>query len=222
MKRLLIVALSSWALTAAAASAACTGQAGNSVFEDSFGDDSGGWDFSGGTKYSEVKDSTFVLHPNPGGSKETNPNLSIANLTFSAGEGDFCIEFVLPKAVAPDNNVDLGIMFLRQDKNNYYVWQASTDKGVYLFRYSASNWSTLYSNPTPSTQVNLEPGAVNTLRVTVKDAKVALFLNDQQIKVIRAQIPTGELHFGIYTQAAKSSDANPVILVKSFKVTAGP
>ncbi|HEV7910004.1 MAG TPA: hypothetical protein VGP28_02735 [Methylocella sp.] len=46
-------------------------------------------------------------------------------------------------------------------------------------------------------------------------------MNGSQIKVMRALMPTGELHFGVSATVMKASDANPVVEIKSFKLTTG-
>lgn len=48
-----------------AGAAACPGQAGKVIFEDSFADDSGGWQL--GAPDTEIKDGALWLRPNPRG-----------------------------------------------------------------------------------------------------------------------------------------------------------
>jgi hypothetical protein len=66
-----------------------------------------------------------------------------------------------------------------------------------------------------------DPDAVNALRVIVKEGRLTIMLNGSQVKVIRAQVPTSPLRFGVYGEVAKTIDTpSPPIRIKSFKVTA--
>jgi hypothetical protein len=62
---------------------------------------------------------------------------------------------------------------------------------------------------------------VNAIRVTVKGGKITVFLNGEQIKIVRAQEPNGDLLFGLSGQYEKAVDSIPVVRVKSYKVTTG-
>jgi hypothetical protein len=54
-----------------------------------------------------------------------------------------------------------------------------------------------------------------------KENKLTLFINGSQVKVIRALMPTDELRFGVVAGVDKASDTNPVVEIKSFKLTTG-
>src|ERR1700752_2113897 len=74
---------------------ACEGQSGNAIFEDTFPDDSGGWEFT--------SDRTSVVPPNflvtlPAGEGTGTSSL---NLTFEATEADYCAEFACPQEPLP-------------------------------------------------------------------------------------------------------------------------
>lgn len=206
---------------AATAAHACTGQVGPTIFEDNFADDSGGWDYNGRDSYLAVKGGVLSIRPNVGGAKDQYTSVTLLNLTFAAGDGDYCMDFILPKSVAADNDVAAGIMFLRYVQGKFMLWEATSANSVALSKSNVDTWSQIYSNTSPTSPIKTGPNTVNSLRVVVKDNKLTLFANDQQIKVIQAQVPPGENHFGIYVDVTKTSEANPVILIKHFKVTSG-
>jgi hypothetical protein len=92
-----------------------------------------------------------------------------------------------------------------------------TDGTTQLNKLAANKWTRIFSDNTGK----LEPGSTASLRVIAKDGKLTLFVGSKQVKVIRAQTPTGDLAFGVLAEVEKLSDANPVLQVKSFKVTTG-
>jgi hypothetical protein len=215
--RLALVSLACLCLLEATATA-CPGQVGKVIFEDTFEDDSGGWQI--GAPDSEVKNHVLLARPNARGLSEKYPVLDVFNLTFSASEGDFCTEFVLPKEPAPDNSVSAAIVFWKSDEKNYFMWLVSSAKRVILARY-VDGRSSVIARVDENVPVKLDPGAVNTARVVVKDEKLTLFLNGTQMKVVRAAQPAGAAGFGLQVESIKPSEANPVIQFKSYKVTAG-
>jgi hypothetical protein len=193
---------------------ACPGQPGKVIFED----DSGGWELS--KKDSEIKDHMLLAYPNPRGLSEQATSFQINNLTFSASEGDFCTEFVLPKEPAPDNHVGAGLVFWRSDGKNKFAWLITSEKVALLSKLVNNNWSAIFRDDN-NAAIKLEPGAINSLRVLIKEGKLTLFINGTQVKVIRAAEPAGASAFGVHAQVTKASDANPVIQFKSYKVTTG-
>jgi hypothetical protein len=212
--RLLFSALTVLCLLTATAMA-CPGQTGKVIFEDTFTDDSGGWQL--GAPDTEIKDGSLWLRPNPRGMSEKGRNINSTVRTFSATDGDYCVEFVVPKPVATDNDFMTGLVFWQSSTTDEYLWAVYTDGTTQLNKLTANKWTRIFSDNTGK----LEPGSTASLRVIVKDGKLTLFVGSEQIKVIRAQTPTGELAFGVLAEVEKLSDANPVLQVKSFKVTTG-
>lgn len=200
-------------IVASASAWACDGQVGNVIFEDTFSDDSGGWDLA--PPVVTVKPPVLLLALD---SKYTS--YATQNLTFHATDGDYCIEVVLPKPATPDNSMSIGIEFWATDYNNLMLVQMSSNGGVFLDSRTAGNWQTIFS-AAAGTALKTDPGAVNALRVVSKSGKLTISLNGTQIKIIRAQLPQGNMRFGIYGQFDKTPDASPPIQVRSFKVTAG-
>jgi hypothetical protein len=198
-----------------AAAMACPGQAGKVIFEDSFADDSGGWQL--GAPDIEIKDGALWLRPNPRGMSEKGRSLSSTVRTFAATDGDYCMEFIVPKPVAADNDVMTGLVFWQVSTTEEYLWAIYTDGMTQLNRLVANRWARVFSENTGK----LEPGSTASLRVVAKDGKLTLFVDNRQIKIIRAQTPNGELTFGALAEVEKLSDANPAVQIKSFKVTTG-
>jgi hypothetical protein len=194
---------------------ACPGQTGKVIFEDTFSDDSGGWQL--GAPDSEIKDGSLWLRPNPRGMTEKGRNINSTVRTFSATDGDYCVEFIVPKPVAADNDFMTGLVFWQSSSTDEYLWAVYTDGTTQLNKLAANKWTRIFSDNTGK----LEPGSTASLRVIAKDGKLTLFVGSKQVKVIRAQTPTGDLTFGVLAEVEKLSDANPVLQVKSFKVTTG-
>jgi hypothetical protein len=205
-------------LVMTAAAIACPGQVGKVILEDDFSDDSGGWQLD--NVYTEVKDHSLFLRPNAKGANDDWSAVISANLTFSAGEGDFCTEFVLPRAPAQDDAVGAGLFFWSGDAQNMFSLYITTDKDVRFSKLVNNNWTRIFTDEN-NAAIKLEPGAVNTIRVVVKDGRVTMFVNGTQVKVIRAAQPTNATGFGVRAQVDKATDAKPAIEFKSFKVTAG-
>lgn len=200
---------------AGTAAMACPGQTGKVIFEDHFADDSGGWTL--GAPWREIKNNTFFLHPSA--KDATVTAMDSINLTFNADDGDYCAEFILPKANA-DNSVSAGFYFWRKDGNNKYYVFVNTDTGFSLQRLAGGNWNQIYGEE-KEPAVKMGPDTVNSLRLVAKEGKLTLFLNGTQMKVIRASKPSGELSFGLSASISKLSDTDPVVQFKSFKITTG-
>jgi hypothetical protein len=198
-----------------AAAMACPGQSGKVVFEDTFSDDSGGWAL--GAPDIEVKDGALWLRPNPRGMTEKGRNISTTVRTFSATDGDYCMEFIVPKPVATDNDFMAGLVFWQVSNTEEYLWGVYTDGTIQFTKMTAGKWNRVFADNVGK----LEPGTIASLRVVAKDGRLTLFSGTKQVKAIRAQTPSGELAFGVLAEVEKLSDANPAVQIKSFKVTTG-
>lgn len=192
---------------------ACDGQAGDVVFEDSFPDDSGGWDLYADTV------------------KVTPPNLDVVlssattwtssqNLTFNATDADYCTDVILPKPPEADVLSQAGIEFWATDYNNYYLAEMQSDGLFGLYRRQNGNWQTVAEVP-KSPAVKTDAGAVNSLRVIAKGGKIQIMVNGTSVKTVRAQVPTGTLRFGIYAGLSKAPGQAQTVAFKQYKVTTG-
>ena len=83
---------------------ACTGQVGAAIFQDNFSDDSGGWDEN--PPLAVVKPPVFMI-----GGDATYSSTDSVNLTFNATDGDYCMDFILPPAIAANNQMQAAIIF---------------------------------------------------------------------------------------------------------------
>jgi hypothetical protein len=193
---------------------ACEGQVGQAIYEDTFTDDSGAWDFT--PNAATVKPPNFVFNLD---SKYSNITTQV--LTFhTTKDGDYCAEVILPKSIAPDNKYNLGIIFWATDYANFWMVMLSSDGTLTLFSKANNVWQTILSVPNAPAYKS-DPDAVNALRVTTVAGKIIIYLNGQLEKAIRAQSPDGNLRFGMYAQIDKGVDGTAPILVKSYKVTSG-
>lgn len=201
-------------IVAAVGAHACDLQTGSVIFQDKFADDSGGWDFSPPANQVKPPDYLFTL------TSKLNVT-SAESLTFNANYGDYCMDFVLPKSPAPDNTVSAGLILFASDYNNYYLFLSYSNGNVSMFKRVNGNYSVVFT-VAGSPAFNAAPDAVNSLRVVAtNDQKLTITLNGQPVKVIRAQMPSGNLTFGIFAQTDKPPAADTVIRVKNFSVTSG-
>jgi hypothetical protein len=192
--------------------AACEGQAGAVVFEDSFADDMGGWTID--------KDTTFANDELKLRLEDPNTSWVYWNNTFNATEGDFCVEAIQPSAPAGDNVAYVGLVFLVADVDNYFLLQLGADNSVTLWRRAAASWSKI--GDYPADDLKLSPGSPVTLRAVVKSGLISPSVNGVELRGIRAQVPTGPLKFGVYVQLDKTIPPPGFEFVfKEYRVTTG-
>jgi hypothetical protein len=140
------------------------------------------------------------------------------NNTFNASEGDYCIEFVWPKPLAPDNKAYVALAFWASDYANLYLVQVDSGGGINLWRKSGGTWATIgdLSNP----KVKPVPCSLVTLRVVAKGNLIVPILDGVELKKTRAQMPAGNLKFGLFIQD-DTAVPDAVFEIKRFKVTSG-
>ena len=193
------------------AHAACEGQTGKAIFEDSFTDDSGGWDLSSYKVVPPVMVADLT--------EEYTANSSL-NATFYATEGDYCAEVKLPASPTKGNPISGGLLFLASDYSNYFLANITSEGSVGLYKRSAGRWSTIYT-ASDTRVVKMESNAVNTIRVTVKDGKIIFYVNGTQLKTVRAQISNDPLRFGMFAQTDKAIQSSLEVDFTSYSVTTG-
>jgi hypothetical protein len=145
------------------------------------------------------------------------------NLTFQATDGDYCLETIFPPTTAASGGKGIGIIVYATDYRNFLEPELGSDGSIAMYSRRSGNWSTIFNVPA-GPAFKADPGAVNALRVVVKNGTLTTFLNGTQIRAVRAQVPTGNLSFGLdgeFLDSNKAVDGSPPIQVKSFKVTAG-
>jgi hypothetical protein len=170
MLRILFAAVTALTLCVPAAFA-CDGQAGMVIFEDKFTDDSGGWIFGA--------DNGLVLKA-PGAAltaaaADGGSNRASLNQTFTATQGDFCVEMSFP-AEAAQLDASFGVSFLATDYSNY--WEAFVFAGgqVKLLKLVNNRWSTVWDGPT-NNLVKTGPTDVNSVRAVVKNGTITVIVN---------------------------------------------
>jgi hypothetical protein len=195
---------------APAAAYGCAGQTGKVIFEDNFADDSGGWDIDQYTGYTK---GAFQIKVD-----EKNVGDASLNLSFTATEGDYCVGIAFPSAPAETDNPDAAsLTVLAADYDNRYsfgintigeAWVAHTVKGQpgYIMSF------------TKIPAIKTAQGAVNVLRVVVKDQKITFYINGEQVKVFRAPILEANNRFGFSARSTKPQKERTT-LIKYFKVT---
>jgi len=180
------------ALSTASYGAGCQGQKGSVIFEDTFSDDTGGWaqPIDGVVPEYGPEPKVHLKAPNSG--------YVWYNNTFNASEGDYCIEFVWPKPLAPDKKAYVALAFWASDYANLYLVQVDSGGGINLWRKSGGTWATIgdLSNP----KVKPVPGSLVTLRVVAKGNLIVPILDGVELKKTRAQMPAGDLKFGLFIQ----------------------
>ena len=201
-------------IAAAFGAHACDLQTGSVVFQDKFTDDSGGWDFTPPVNQVKPPDFLFTL-------TSSSYFTAVENLTFNSTFGDYCMDFVLPKSIAADNNVSAGMIVLAADYNNYYLILTFSNGNVTMFKKTSGTYTTIFTI-TNSPAYNSAPDAVNSIRVVAtNDQKLTITLNSKPLKVIRVQTPPGALTFGIFAQCDKAPPTDTLVRIKEFSVTSG-
>lgn len=199
----------------AALAASCDDQRGAVIFEDNFTDDSGGWGqidqpnqkFGGGA---------WSLHLDP-----KFGNWGIVNTTFNAQDADYCMEVVVPKSIAPGNAVDLELLFWATDFDNFYAAGIESDGHAGLWRKAAGQWQTVADLADPG--VKFAPGSIAAIRVQAITNLIVFSVNGVEVKRVRAQMPRGQLKFGVYFETQRENPPPGIsVTIKRFRVTAGP
>jgi hypothetical protein len=201
-------------LLTCAPSWACTGQVGAAIFQDTFADDTGGWKLD--PPDATIKPPVFLI------SGDANyPATDSLNQTFNATDGDYCMDFVLPAAIAANNQMSAGILFWATDYSNFLSALVGSDGSVSLNKVTSGNPSILFSVQKSPAFISTA-NAVNSLRVTALSGVITVYLNGTQIKSIRAQEPTNAaLSFGFVGQSDTAVANPPQVQIKSYSVTAG-
>jgi hypothetical protein len=196
------------------AAEACEGQAGASVFEDDFSDDSGGWLMSPNYIVWKPKEMDITLD-----AKNAGETSLVGG--FNANDGDYCVEGIIPKPQDAAASISLAVVFWAADYSNYYDAQLGSDGKLSLYRRLNGNWASVVTDvPAPSYKADAD--AVNALRVLAKNNKISIFVNGASVKVVRAQTPQGQLRFGAGAYlGGKVIDGIPAVKIKSYKATAG-
>jgi hypothetical protein len=194
---------------------ACNGQAGKVIFEDKFTDDSGGWSFSEGILVLKAPGATVTVN-----ASEQGIGRDILNQTFTATQGDFCVEMSFPPDAA-QLDVAIGVLFLAANDDKYWLAQATSSGVVRLDKLADNKYSKVWQTEANTSLVKTGPTDVNSVRAVVKNGTITVIVNGQTVKSVRALIPSDDLKFGFYAQHTKPSATPILFTVRSYKVTTG-
>lgn len=191
--------------------AACEKLQGEVIYEDAFADNLGGWDLL--PPNAVIRPPELVLDPGA----EDSTSIAVQVTTFSASDGTYCLDMVLPPA-PEGNRIAVGLIFWAKDYSNENLFQIDTDKQASLWRLSDQGGWTGLVPLTVTDSIKLAPDGANEIKINVSGTTLALSINGTEFKKIRAQKPAGDLRFGVYAQLdAKATLPEPVI-IKQFRV----
>jgi len=193
---------------------ACTGQVGATIFQDNFADDTGGWDET--PPYSSVQPRTYVFALDA-----TSTEYWALDLTFNATDGDYCMDVVLPPAIAANNQMYAELVFWAAVNYSSMMQVSLSSAGTVYLEKRVSQQFTTVASVQNAPGFNSAANAVNSLRVTVLSGTITIYLNGQTVKSIRAQEPTGVMFFGMGASDDTAVANAPQVKVQGFSVTAG-
>lgn len=183
---------------------ACNGK--STILEDSFADDTGGWESDPVMKF---ENGAMAVTPTA-----TGTVFRELNAGFLAKELDFCVDTVWPDKI--DNAPAFGLIFWAPDYRNHFLAQIDTKKQASLHRYTNEVWAMIWRGDVAS--IKNGPGEANNLRVVAKDNLITFYVNGEKVKATKAQMPKLESRFGVYLQRGKGVEGQ-VFRFKNFKAT---
>jgi len=197
-----------------APASACDGQSGPILMTDSFWNTQGGWSFDERNFVLEAPGAIIKLPNQKGGS-----SLGVLYLTKSFDEGDFCVTGTF-SAESLKVGAGFGVLFWAKDQDNFWVAAAYADGQVDLARYSNKNWLPVWVTKEKGL-ANLDPNAVNAVRVIARRDSLTVIFNGRALKTIRtrplAAFPS--YRFGIFAASLKPTSTAFTINIHSYDVT---
>jgi hypothetical protein len=184
---------------------ACQGK--EVIFEDRFGNDSGGWSVKESV---EVEDGafTFMLEPD-----DMQSNL---NVTYTVENADICTDAVWPEGEQPV--LGAGLLFWGEDNRTYFQFGVLNNGRYWIARKQRGEWLGTIAANVDSPAIHTSPGAANTLRVKTKGDTVSFFINGTKVRELRGQAPKGAWRFGLSgDNFDKENDAQ--VIFRTVKVT---
>lgn len=184
--------------------AACDGP--ETIFEDKFADDAGGWPLK---ETIEVKDGLFIFKLPP---DDMQSNL---NVTFTVKDADICSETVWPND--EQSMLGAGLLFWGEDNRTYFQFGILNNGKFWIARRIEGKWHTIVENVAASA-IKVKPGETNVLRVKASGDSATFFINGEKVRDLRGQAPRGGWRFGLSgDNFDKEKDAR--LVFKSVKVT---
>lgn len=205
--RLLLAGLLGLAALTAAIGGAAACEGAETLFEDSFEDDSGGWALNDAVV---VKDGDFTFDLAPDGMQA---NLNISHTVEE--NVDICADTVWPKEQS--SILGAGLLFWGEDAKNYFQYGILNNGKYWIARKQNGKWQVIVQNAT-SGKIKTGPGARNTLRVQASGDHVSFFINDEKVRELRGQQPSGGWRFGLSGDNF-DKQAEEKVVFSSIKVT---
>ena len=185
--------------------AACDGP--ETIFEDKFADDAGGWPLK---ETIEVKDGLFIFKLPP---DDMQSNL---NVTFTVKDADICSETVWPND--EQGMLGAGLLFWGEDNRTYFQFGILNNGKFWIARKQDGKWLGTIAANVDSSAIKKEPGAANMLRVKTNGNSVTFYINDTKVRELRGQAPKTSWRFGLSgDNFDKQKDAR--VVFKTVKVT---
>lgn len=195
---LLIAAAFAWPASA------CEGT--ETVFEDKFNDDAGGWAINQDV---EIKDGSFTFKLPPDAMQ------SDLNVTYTVNDADICSETVWPDGGS--TILGAGLLFWGEDNRNYLQFGVLNNGKFWIARRQDGKWYTIVEN-VDSSAIKVKPGESNMLRVKASGGIATFFINGEKVRDLRGQAPKGGWRFGLSgDNFDKAKDAR--VVFRSVKVT---
>ena len=164
--------------------AACDGP--ETIFEDKFADDAGGWPLK---ETIEVKDGLFIFKLPP---DDMQSNL---NVTFTVKDADICSETVWPND--EQGMLGAGLLFWGEDNRTYFQFGILNNGKFWIARKQDGKWLGTIAANVDSSAIKKEPGAANMLRVKTNGNSVTFYINDTKVRELRGQAPKTSWRFGL-------------------------
>lgn len=190
----------------------CSAQTGKTIFEDTFKDDSGGFEQDDQAKFG-VPGLRMTL-------AKTEDGWPYVNNGFNATNGDYCAVAIMPAAVAADNLAAVGITLFYVDDENMVAIYVYSDNTVQVERRAKGDSDLVLSEQ--NTAIMSSAGAPVSVRAVVEDGAITPYVNGVAFKKIRVQVPDGADRFGLYVALDKVANKEVPFEFNSFRVTALP
>ena len=118
-------------------------------------------------------------------------------------DADVCATVRMPNDIKADTEPYAGIMFWAQDYSNFYVWQISAIGTASLWREVKGKWINVLDWRKVAA-IKTGRGAKNVLRVVTAKGSVDVYVNDEKVGTVKAQMPEGGGEIGFLAVSEKS------------------
>lgn len=197
--------------------------AGQVIYSDTFADDQGQWDTVFADNQGQSQGQAYI-QDNKLHIVVTAPDTSIKSLLNAPGYtlSDFIMEADVTKIAGSDD--PYGLVFRRNDANDYYFFGIYDDGRYYLTRHEgkANDWKDL-TDLTPSTAIKKGMNVSNRLKVSTRGDEIVMYINDQRVgSVFDGTVSAGKIGFlagnaGLYVTYGNLKVTSNTIFADDFK-----